>query len=50
MERVSNNQMIIFVHSRRDTFRTANYIKETAFAKNASYKILKPDSESKRIL
>ena len=27
MERVSNNQMIIFVHSRRDTFRTANYIK-----------------------
>ncbi len=27
MERVSNNQMIIFVHSRRDTVRTANYLK-----------------------
>ena len=32
----SNNQMIIFVHSRRDTARTAKYLKETAFAKNQS--------------
>ena len=33
IERVANNQMIIFVHSRRDTVRTANYIKDTAYAK-----------------
>ena len=50
IERVSNNQMIIFVHSRRDTARTARYLKDTAYAKNESYKILKPDSESKKIL
>ena len=29
MERASNYQMIIFVHSRRDTARTANNIKDT---------------------
>ena len=34
IERVSNNQMIIFVHSRRDTARTARYLKDTAYAKN----------------
>jgi hypothetical protein len=40
MERLGNNpdknyyQMIIFVHSRRDTARTATYLKDTAFAKN----------------
>jgi pre-mRNA-splicing helicase BRR2 len=27
IERVANNQLIIFVHSRRDTVRTANYLK-----------------------
>lgn len=42
--------MIIFVHSRRDTARTARYLKDTAYAKNESFKILKPDSESKKIL
>lgn len=50
IQRVANHQMIIFVHSRRDTIRTANYLKETAYAKNQSYKILKPESESKKIL
>ncbi len=44
MERVSNNQMIIFVHSRRDTARTAKYLKDTAFSKNQSEKIIKPNS------
>ena len=34
MERASNYQMIVFVHSRRDTVRTANNLKDTAFAKN----------------
>lgn len=50
IERVANNQMIIFVHSRRDTVRTANYIKDTAYAKKEQYKIIKPDSQSKKIL
>ena len=34
MERVANNQIIIFVHSRRDTVRTAQYLKDTAYSKN----------------
>lgn len=42
--------MIIFVHSRRDTARTANNIKDTAFAKNDLSRLLRPDSESKRLL
>ena len=50
MERASNYQMIIFVHSRRDTARTANNIKDTAFAKNDLGRLLRPDSESKRLL
>lgn len=44
MERVGNYQMIIFVHSRRDTARTANYLKDTAYAKNELNRIIKPDS------
>lgn len=47
---MSNQQIIIFVHSRRDTTRTAKNIRETAFARDELYKILKPDSESKKIL
>lgn len=42
--------MIIFVHSRRDTVRTANAIKDTAFAKNELNRILRPESESKLII
>ena len=50
MERVGNFQMIIFVHSRRDTVRTANSIKDTAFAKNESTLLMRPESESKKII
>jgi pre-mRNA-splicing helicase BRR2 len=50
MERASNYQMIVFVHSRRDTVRTANNLKDTAFAKNELNRLLKPDSDSKRLL
>lgn len=50
MERAANFQMIVFVHSRRDTVRTANYLKDTAFAKNELNRLLKPDSESKNLL
>ena len=34
IERVSNQQIIIFVHSRRDTVRTAKAIKETAYTRD----------------
>jgi len=34
MERAGKFQMIIFVHSRRDTVKTAKAIKEMAFAKD----------------
>ena len=50
MERVANFQLIIFVHSRRDTIRTANYLKDTAYAKNELNRIMRPDSESKKII
>jgi replicative superfamily II helicase len=44
MERVANFQMIIFVHSRRDTARTATFLKDTAFAKNDLGRLMRPDS------
>lgn len=44
MERVGTYQMIIFVHSRRDTVRTANSIKDTAYAKNELNRLMRPDS------
>ena len=50
MQRASNYQMIIFVHSRRDTARTANNLKDTAFAKNELNRLLRPDSQSKKLL
>ena len=42
--------MIIFVHSRRDTVRTANYLKDTAFAKNELNRLIRPESDSKKII
>ena len=50
IERVSSQQIIIFVHSRRDTVRTAKALRETAFTRDELNKIIKPDSESKKIL
>lgn len=50
MERVGTYQMIIFVHSRRDTVRTANAIKDTAYARNESSLLMRPESESKKII
>lgn len=34
--------MIVFVHSRRDTVRTANAIKDTAYARNESNLLMRP--------
>lgn len=45
-----NSQILVFVHSRRDTVRTAKSIRDTAFAKDELMKILRPDSDSKKVL
>ncbi len=50
IERVSSQQIIIFVHSRRDTVRTAKALRETAFTRDELNKVIRPDSESKKIL
>jgi pre-mRNA-splicing helicase BRR2 len=42
--------MIIFVHSRKDTFKTGEAIKEYFYSKNLLPKLLREDSDSKRIL
>ena len=42
--------MIIFVHTRKDTVKTAKLLKEMAFVKDDLTKFLKPDSASKIIL
>lgn len=46
----NNSQILVFVHSRRDTVRTAKSIRETAFMKDELMKILRPDSDSKKVL
>ncbi len=50
IERAYKNPIIIFVHSRRDTFKTASALKEMAFSKDELNKILRDDSDSKKIL
>lgn len=42
--------MIVFVHSRRDTVKTAKYIKEMAYEKAELNKFVKEESDSKKIL
>ncbi len=51
MERViSSTQILVFVHSRRDTVRTAKALRDMAYAKDQIKNILRPDSESKKVL
>ena len=51
MERViSSTQILVFVHSRRDTVRTAKALRDMAYAKDQLKNILRPDSESKKVL
>lgn len=47
---VSSTQILVFVHSRRDTVRTGKALREMAFVKDQLRIILRPDSESKKIL
>ena len=50
IERAGKFQMIIFVHTRKDTVKTARILKEMAYAKDDLNKFLNPDSASKIIL
>ena len=42
--------MLVFVHSRKETYKTAKYIQETAFAKDELKKIINEESDSKKII
>lgn len=50
MERVGKQQMLIFVHSRRETAKTAREIRDQAFANDDLAKLMKDDASSKAIL
>lgn len=49
-DRAGKAQVLIFVHSRKETVKTAKYLKETAFAKDELSKFLKEDSLSKKVI
>ena len=50
IERAGKHQMIIFVHSRRETVRTARAIREMAMAKDDIGKLMKEEGSYKEIL
>lgn len=46
----NNNQMLIFVHSRKETAKTAKFIRDLAVEKETIGKILRHDAASRQIL
>ena len=50
MEAAGKHQVLIFVHSRKETAKTARYIKDTAMAAELLARILPPDSAASKIL
>lgn len=50
IERASKTQTIIFVHSRKDTIKTAQYLKEQAYMNDELNLFVKPESASQTIL
>lgn len=50
VERAGKYNLIIFVHSRKDTIKTANALKELAYTKDDLNKILPDNSDSKTVL
>ncbi|KAJ3338078.1 DEIH-box ATPase [Gonapodya sp. JEL0774] len=50
MEEAGKNQMLIFVHSRKETARTAKAIRDMALEKDTVGKILRQDAASREIL
>lgn len=50
MEAAGKHQVLVFVHSRKETTKTAKFIKEEAMKNDALSKILRDDSASREIL
>lgn len=50
IERAGKHPILIFVHSRKETVRTAKMIRDMALTKDELYKILRDDSATKEIL
>ena len=50
IERVKTDQILIFVHSRKETFQTANYLQERAFSEDNLSLFLEKDSNSSKII
>jgi hypothetical protein len=50
MDGAGKHQILIFVHSRKETAKTARYLKETALANEQLSKLVRDDSASKEIL
>lgn len=50
IERAGQQQVLIFVHSRKETIKTAKYIKNRAIAEEALFKFMPEDSASREIL
>lgn len=45
-ERIQKYQIIVFVHSRKETVKTANIIKDMAYAKDELARFVRPDHET----
>jgi len=50
IEQAANNQMLIFVHSRKETAKTARYIRDKALELETIQRILKSDAGTREIL
>ncbi|HMD13345.1 MAG TPA: DEAD/DEAH box helicase, partial [Bacteroidota bacterium] len=50
MEQAGKNQLLIFVHSRKETARTAKYIRDKAIEEETIGQILRPDAAAQEIL
>jgi pre-mRNA-splicing helicase BRR2 len=50
MEQAGNNQMLIFVHSRKETAKTAKFIRDKAVEMETIQQILKSDAGTREIL
>ncbi|RPB01060.1 Sec63-domain-containing protein [Choiromyces venosus 120613-1] len=50
IEQAANNQMLIFVHSRKETAKTAKYVRDKALELETIQQILKSDAGTREIL
>ncbi|CAD8198479.1 unnamed protein product [Paramecium octaurelia] len=50
IERITKSQILVFVHSRKETVKTAKTLKEMAFSKDELSNFIKEESSSKKIL